>query len=55
VFGFDEFVFGTQAARDDYFPILGERFADRAERLLDRGIDEATGVDDDEVGTGVRR
>ena len=33
--------------------VLGERLADRVERLLDRGVDEAAGVDDDEVGAGV--
>jgi hypothetical protein len=49
----DDFLFDTQAPRDHDFAVLGERLADRLERLLDRGVDEAAGVDDDEVGTGV--
>jgi hypothetical protein len=49
----DDFLFDAQAPRDDHLAVLGERLADRLERLLDRGVDEAAGVDDDEVGTGV--
>jgi hypothetical protein len=45
--------FETQTTGHDDFAILGERFADGSERLLDRRIDEAAGVDDDEVGAGV--
>ena len=45
----------AQAARDDHAAILGERLADRVERLIDRGIDETAGIDDHEVGGGVSR
>jgi hypothetical protein len=44
---------GPQAPRDDHLAVRGERLADGAEGLLDRGVDEAAGVDDDEVGAGV--
>ncbi len=45
----------AQAAGDDDLAVRGERLADGVERLRDRGVDEAAGVDDDEVGTLVRR
>ena len=46
-------LFNPQTPRDDHLAVLGERLADGAERLLDGGVDEAAGVDDDEVGAGV--
>jgi hypothetical protein len=46
-------LFDTQAPRDHDFAVLGERLADGLQRFLDRGVDEAAGVDDDEVGAGV--
>ena len=49
----DQVVLETQTPRDNHLAVLGQRLADRAERLLDRGVDEAAGVDDDEVGAGV--
>jgi len=49
----NQFLLDPQTAGDDHLAVLGERFADRVERLLDRGVDEAAGVDDDEVGAGV--
>jgi len=49
----DQVGLDPQAAGDNNFAVLGQRFADRAQGLLDRGIDEAAGVDDDEVGAGV--
>jgi len=45
--------FETQTSRNDDLAVLGERLADGVERFLDRGVDEAAGVDDDEVGAGV--
>jgi len=45
--------FDAQTASNNHLAILGERLADRAQRFLDRGVDEAAGVDDDEVGAGV--
>ena len=45
----------SQAARDDHFAVLGQRFADRIERFIDRGIDEAAGIDDNQVGRAVAR
>jgi len=44
-----------EAAGGDHFAVLGKRLADRVERFLDRRIDEAAGVDDDEVGVVVAR
>ena len=49
----DEIVLHAEAAGDHHLAVLVERFADRVERFLDRGVDEAAGVDDDEVGAGV--
>ena len=49
----DEVVLDPEATRDDDLAILGQRLADRLQRVLDRGVDEAAGVDDDEVGAGV--
>jgi hypothetical protein len=46
-------VLRAETPRDDHLAVLGERLADRAERLLDRRVDEAAGVDDDEVRAGV--
>ena len=45
--------FESQATGNDDLAILGKRFANGAQRFLDRGVDEAAGVDDDEVGAGV--
>jgi len=42
-----------QAAGDDDLAVLLQGFADGVQRFLDRGVDEAAGVDDDEVGAGV--
>jgi hypothetical protein len=49
----DEVLLHAQATGDDDLTVLGQRFADCMERLLDRRVDEAAGVDDDEVGAGV--
>ena len=53
----DEFAsaFRAQATGDDDFPVLRQRFADGVERFLDGRIDEAAGVDDDEIRAFVRR
>src|SRR6185503_1094765 len=51
----DGLVAHAEAARDDHPAVLVERFADRVERLFDRGVDEAAGVHDDEVGVAVAR
>jgi len=48
-------LFCAEAAGDDDFAVLRERLADGVERFLDRGVDEAAGVDDDEVGVIVAR
>jgi len=50
----DHALLRAEAAGDDHSSVLVERLADRVERLLDRGVDEAAGVDDDEVGVVVR-
>src|SRR3954471_14494784 len=49
----DHAFLGAEAAGDDDLAVFGERLADRVERFLDRRVDEAAGVDDDEVGAGV--
>ena len=49
----DDSFFRTETARDNDFSVLGKRLADGVERFGNRGIDEAAGVDDDEVGAGV--
>ena len=46
-------VLGAQAAGDDHLAVLGQRLADGVERFRDGGVDEAAGVDDDEVGAVV--
>ncbi len=51
----DHALLRAEATRDDHSAVLGERFADRVERFLDRRIDEAAGVDDHQVGVVVRR
>jgi hypothetical protein len=43
----------AEAAGDHDLSVLGERFADGVEGFPDRRVDEAAGVDDDEVGTGI--
>ncbi len=45
----------AEAAGDDDAAVGGQRLADRGQALLHRGVDEAAGVDDDEVGAGVGR
>jgi hypothetical protein len=45
----------AEAAGDDDLAVLRQRLADRIERFLDRRVDEAAGVDDDEVRVAVRR
>ena len=45
--------FGAEAARDDDAAVLGERFADRVERLGARAVQEPARVDDDDVGARV--
>jgi len=46
-------VFCAQATGDDDAPVLCQSLSGRAERLLDRGVDEAAGVDDDQIGAGI--
>jgi hypothetical protein len=41
---------GAEAAGDDDLAVFGQRLADGVERFLHGGVDEAAGVDDDEVG-----
>jgi hypothetical protein len=50
-----QFSFHAQTPCHDHLAVFGQRFADGVERLLHRGIDEAAGVDDDEVGAGIAR
>ncbi len=41
---------GTHAAGDDHLAVLRHGFADRGERFLLGAVEEAAGVDDDDVG-----
>jgi hypothetical protein len=49
----DEIVLHAEAASHHHLAVFVERLADRVERFLHRGVDEAAGVDDDEVSAGV--
>ncbi len=49
----DDIALGAETAGHDHLAVLVERLADRGERFVDRLVDEAAGVDDDEIG--VRR
>ena len=46
----DLFGFGAHAAGDDDLAVLGHGLADGAERFLLGAVEEAAGVDDDDVG-----
>jgi hypothetical protein len=46
---------GAEAAGHDHPAVLRQGFADRGERFLDRCVDEAAGVDDDQIGALIRR
>ena len=48
-------LFCAEAAGNDDLAVFGQRLADGVERLLDRGIDEAAGIDDHQIGTLVGR
>jgi hypothetical protein len=50
-----QFLLDPETPGNDHLSVLGQRLADRLERLRHRGVDEAAGVDDDEVGAGVAR
>ena len=43
---------GTQTSGDDDLAILGQRLADGVQAFPHRVVDEATGVDDHQIGTG---
>ena len=45
----------AQAARDDDLAVLGERLADRLQRLIHRGVDEPAGVDHHQIRRAVAR
>ena len=45
---------GPHAAGDDDLAVLGHRLADGAERFRLGAVEEAAGVDDDEIGAGMR-
>ena len=47
---FDLLGFGAHAAGHDHLAVLGHGLADRRERLLLGAVEEATGVNDDDVG-----
>jgi hypothetical protein len=49
----DNAVFRPQTSRHHDLAVLRKRLADCAERFLDRGVDEAAGIDDDEVRASV--
>jgi hypothetical protein len=49
----DYISFGAQTPSDNDLAVFGERLANGAERFLDGRVDEAAGIDDDEIGAGV--
>lgn len=51
----DHILLCTEAARDNDLAVLGQGFADRGEGLLDRGIDESAGIDNNQIGAGIAR
>src|SRR3954452_6942124 len=51
----DAFGSRSQTTCDDYTAVLLQRFADGIERFVYSGVDEATGVDDDDVGRVIAR
>ncbi len=52
---FDDVALGAEAAGNDDAAVLVERLANGIERLLDRGVDEAAGIDDDQIGIVISR
>jgi hypothetical protein len=48
-----DIAFGAEAAGDDHLAVFPERFADRVERLIDRRVDEAAGIDNHQVGVAI--
>ena len=48
--GLDLLGLGAHAAGDDDLAVLGHRLADGAEQLLLGAVEEAAGVDDDQIG-----
>ena len=46
-------LFRAKASCDDDLAVLRQGFADGMQRLRDRGVDEAAGIDDDEIRAGV--
>jgi len=51
----DDAFLRAEAAGDDDLTVLRQRLADRVERFLDCRVDEAAGIDDDEIRAVVRR
>jgi hypothetical protein len=45
----------AEAAGDDDLTVFRQCFTDGIQRLIDRRIDEAAGIDDDEIGSRVAR
>jgi len=45
----------AEATGHHHLSVFRERLADGIERFADRRVDEAAGIDDDEVGAGVAR
>ena len=43
----------TETTRDDDAPVLGHRLADSLKAFLFGGVEEAAGVDDDDIGARV--
>ena len=50
----DLFRLGAHAAGDDHLAVLAQRRADRIEGFGLRAVEEAAGVDDDEIGAVMR-
>ena len=46
----NDIALGAETAGDDHAAVLRQRFADGVQRLLYRRIDEAAGIDHDQIG-----
>ncbi len=47
-------LFAPKAAGHDNLAVFGQGFADGVEAFLHGFVDKAAGIDDDEIGTGIR-
>ncbi len=49
----DQLFLDAEAAGDDDAAVLGQRLADRLEAFLLGAVEEAAGIDQDDIGAGI--